>query len=515
MARYCKNVEHDFYKLKLSLVDYIFSLQDKCDEKVSIFINNNYELHMFNKLIIDSLKLICYDSPPFPKFINYIELKMDYFEKITEKYEKDLLFSNHPLIDICFRVHFMVRVFSHYNTKFDLFCIHRRKCLQDYAKEGAINIKSVTEEDLVCYKFLVHFTKVVQIYGQKIFKFYFKVSPKSIYLSEETKKRYFKYEADRESSDSKLLSLINHAEYFEMEMEDNWNKFKGNLFLFKLFCQTSTFLYMEVLLIMISFIINLLILLDYTVPPSEDSERSLYDGEYYSAILSLAILEIILSFLSLIIWLVIRYSSAVRIISEKYRDLINSKELSVYRRGKIYFYTGFLKQNYVNSYFMHIIFMILALTTSTSFFGFDLLTIIFLSQTLQYVIQAVTEHFGQLIWTLGLGYLFMYIYALFCFEYFFGNFTGDKQFCNSLSHCFTQIVSIGFTNGQGIGDMMENEEYTIENWKKFYGRLVLVISFFIIVNTVLMNIIFGVIVDTFGELRDKMQAFCKNFFFFI
>jgi hypothetical protein len=164
----------------------------------------------------------------------------------------------------------------------------------------------------------------------------------------------------------------------------------------------------------------------------------------------------------------------------------------------------------VNSYFFHIIFIILALTTSTSFFGFDLLTIILLSQTLKYVIQAVTEHFGQLIWTLFLGYLIMYVYAIFCFEYFFSNFTGDKQFCNSLGHCFTQIISIGFTNGQGIADMMENEEYSIENLKKFYGRLILVITFFIIVNTVLMNIIFGVIVDTFGELRDKMQAFCKK-----
>ena len=463
---------------------------------------------MFNKLIIDSLKMVSFDIKPFPKFINCLELKMNDFKKITEKYENDLKFSNHPLVDMCFKVHFMVRVFSHYNTKFDLFCKDRRKCLQDYAKEGVINIKSVTEEDLVCYKFLVNFTKVIQLYAEKLFKFYFKVSPKSTYLSEDTKTRYFKFEADRESTDSKILSLINYAEYFEMEMEDNWNKFQGNLFLFKLFCQTPTFFYLEILLIIISFVLNILLLIDYTIPP-EDSGNFHYDGKYYSIILTLSLLEIALSLLSLIIWLVIRHSSAVRIISEKYRDLRNTKKLSLYRRVRIYFYTGFLKQNYVNSYFLHILFMVLALTTSTSFFGFDLLTIIFLSQTLQYVIQAVTEHFGQLIWTLGLGYLFMYIYALFCFEYFFENFIGDKRFCNSLSHCFTQIVSIGFTNGQGIGDMMQNEEYTIENWRKFYGKLILVISFFIIVNTVLMNIMFGVIVDTFGELRDKMQAFCK------
>lgn len=51
--------------------------------------------------------------------------------------------------------------------------------------------------------------------------------------------------------------------------------------------------------------------------------------------------------------------------------------------------------------------------------------------------------------------------------------------------------------------MLVRESYSSENKVKWYVRFVFDVSIFIIVNVTLMNIIFGIIIDTFAALRDK------------
>ena len=48
---------------------------------------------------------------------------------------------------------------------------------------------------------------------------------------------------------------------------------------------------------------------------------------------------------------------------------------------------------------------------------------------------------------------------------------------------------------------MNTQSYAEENHSNFYSQLLINITFYLIVNVVLLNIIFGIIIDTFGELR--------------
>ena len=89
------------------------------------------------------------------------------------------------------------------------------------------------------------------------------------------------------------------------------------------------------------------------------------------------------------------------------------------------------------------------------------------------------------------------------------DFGEEGSVCTSLLHCFISVISIAFTNGTGIGDLMAVEPFVSGNLFKFYAQMILSLSFFIFVNVIMMNIIFGVIVDTFGELRDKLEAQSK------
>merc|ERR1712057_92580 len=47
---------------------------------------------------------------------------------------------------------------------------------------------------------------------------------------------------------------------------------------------------------------------------------------------------------------------------------------------------------------------------------------------------------------------------------------------------------------------------SIEDKNKFYIRFFFDLSFFIIIVIVLLNVIFGIIIDTFASLREQMEA---------
>jgi len=46
-------------------------------------------------------------------------------------------------------------------------------------------------------------------------------------------------------------------------------------------------------------------------------------------------------------------------------------------------------------------------------------------------------------------------------------------------------------------------DISVKNYEWHMGKVIFDVSFFIIITTIGLNIIFGIIVDTFSELRDR------------
>lgn len=61
-----------------------------------------------------------------------------------------------------------------------------------------------------------------------------------------------------------------------------------------------------------------------------------------------------------------------------------------------------------------------------------------------------------------------------------------------------------------MGDMMVRESYKPDNRVRWYIRFFYDVSIFIVVNITMLNIIFGIIIDTFAALRDKMTKVMIN-----
>jgi inositol 1,4,5-triphosphate receptor type 1 len=160
-------------------------------------------------------------------------------------------------------------------------------------------------------------------------------------------------------------------------------------------------------------------------------------------------------------------------------------------------------------YFAYVLLTIVALW-NPFFYAVLLLDIVRRSDDLVNILRSITENYKQLLLTLLLGVIIVFLFAVSGFlwfgEYFQDSPSSKNLYCQSLLQCFLTILNFGVRAGGGVGDVLK---YPLISDAGYWYRQVYDILFFIVVSIVLLNIIFGIIIDTFGDLRDKRQ-FIEN-----
>merc|ERR1711934_822073 len=85
------------------------------------------------------------------------------------------------------------------------------------------------------------------------------------------------------------------------------------------------------------------------------------------------------------------------------------------------------------------------------------------------------------------------------FWFYPGDFSNQE--CDTLRSCLYVTINFGLRSSGGVGDYAGMEPSAL-----MLGRFLIDLGYFLIVLIVLMNVIFGIILDTFSELRsDKME----------
>jgi len=172
-----------------------------------------------------------------------------------------------------------------------------------------------------------------------------------------------------------------------------------------------------------------------------------------------------------------------------------------------------------------------------------------LSPSLVNVTRAVSSRVQTLLQTAGLAFIMMYIYSAWGFRLFPESFSfeaaeigfGGNELdynvngarCDTIWKCFAVTVDMGLRKGD-IGGALEDiqwrdpipgqflEECESPPGLEYMGcvgqkgewdvgdyifwRILYTSTFFVLINTILMNIIFGVIIDTFGDLREQNES---------
>ncbi|XP_012862710.2 ryanodine receptor 3 [Echinops telfairi] len=141
------------------------------------------------------------------------------------------------------------------------------------------------------------------------------------------------------------------------------------------------------------------------------------------------------------------------------------------------------------------------------FFAAHLLDIAMGFKTLRTILSSVTHNGKQLVLTVGLLAVVVYLYTVVAFNFFrkFYNKGDDDDEpdmkCDDMMTCYLFHMYVGVRAGGGIGDEIEDpagDPYEIY-------RIVFDITFFFFVIVILLAIIQGLIIDAFGELRDQQE----------
>ena len=191
--------------------------------------------------------------------------------------------------------------------------------------------------------------------------------------------------------------------------------------------------------------------------------------------------------------------------------------------------------------FYHIAFLlvcILSLTVDPLLNAVLLFDIVVRDETLQNVIQSVTRNGKSILVTAVFGLIIIYVFSvigfvylpedfendtgefhlLFCACFFLSlcspsvllrstEFNGKERVCETLLICIVTTLNEGLRNGGGIGDMLKPKSV---QESLFAFRVIYDLLFFFIVIIITLNLIFGVIIDTFADLRAEKNENEEN-----
>ena len=118
------------------------------------------------------------------------------------------------------------------------------------------------------------------------------------------------------------------------------------------------------------------------------------------------------------------------------------------------------------------------------------------------VLQAVWIPRYSILATIALLFIVTYVFTVFSYTYYASDYPDNT--CYSLWSCFVISYDQSFKTGSGIGGYLTSA-YFVNGSKESirFGRVIYDNLQYLVIYVLLINLITGIIIDTFGDLRQK------------
>ncbi|OQV23241.1 Inositol 1,4,5-trisphosphate receptor type 1 [Hypsibius exemplaris] len=371
----------------------------------------------------------------------------------------------------------------------------------------------------------------------------FPVPPVCAYLTPETKRRIF-LETELDEQGSKVPDFCGHTDVLFKEMK--WQKLLRETKFVYWISQRMTL--WQSLSSDVAWLLNIIVALYYPFPDSAPALSLLFSNFLWLALLITAIFTVmrpgnrkfLLGFLvcsltrsvylvgpettvRLLGWLnlglniisSVSYAGNMGTMKNSLRDMLRTPR---------FFYDLSLVLTCLAGLFVH-----------EFFYGFLLFDIVYREETLYNVIKSVTKNGRSILLTAVLAVILVYMFSMAGYVLFADDFvlevghkknntlatceatalgvpceaTGNDFYdedeelaCTSMLTCMVTTLVYGLRSGGGIGDVLRKPSF---NDEYFFARVLYDLLFFFIVIIITLNLIFGVIIDTFADLRTEKQ----------
>ena len=331
------------------------------------------------------------------------------------------------------------------------------------------------------------------------------------YLSEQTKINFLNT-VNRKSRNTKLIELMEQSEYFRIEVEYNFYKLR-NRELMKKLCWMNYYPF-KIFIFIIDIILNIYMLFIL------HSNGKIYTQKYhYNIIRSISLICCGIVFISFLTWFLTKMKLNSELEKVKYMKQNGIKENNKMTKKdnlKLFFRAYFAKGE-LNSLFFFFIFRVLgSIRESFAFcYAFSLLTLLMLSSTLSNLGQALVIKGKQLLWVSIFMFVIVYVYSGWGFYYLNNRFydTNNREkpenMCYSLFYCFLTLINNGLRWYPGVGKVLRTDSPFL-HLGEYIHNYIYHFSFYLIIRAMMLKIVFGIILDSFNELRKKKANIEKD-----
>jgi hypothetical protein len=328
----------------------------------------------------------------------------------------------------------------------------------------------------------------------KLKKIYFILDPRVHLISQNNIDEFFDT-VDRSSSSTKLKSLIDKLNFFLSEVEFKYEHLQKNAGLKKMF--EIDYKDGDFYNFLFSLCINLLLLA--TLKTNE--------MEMFTSIIVhlMTVAQICMNILYLYKFYISKYRFEVLVGKRKL-----GKGLSLPQLIKLNVFDSFIFNEEIYLLILNIIIALIALFSRYGIFlySIQLLTIVKFVSTIKEIVIAFKLRFIQLISMIGFLLILIFFYSNIGFFFLYSEFEVDgdlgKQIniCNTLLECVITYFNEGVRSSGGIGDILSMKSY---DSSLFWLRWSTDMIFYITVSLLLLNMVNGVIVSTFSQIREENQ----------
>ena len=374
----------------------------------------------------------------------------------------------------------------------------KRKKQKFKNKKG--NTMSKLNNYIVCAKFFRKFIKNCEFMIENNDKLnlktvYFIIDPRVYYIDKNNIEKFFN-EVDRSSSTTKLKAFIRSLNNYLYEVIFKFKTFEENADLKSLY--EIDYKNIDFINLCVSLVINTILVLFLD---KEDDIFSIVN--IFTAILS--VLQILFNVFFLIIYYRSKYKFNVFFAESEYAD----KEMNILDKLKVYVLDSFIFHDdvYLMFLIMSMDFLGLISDKFKFLYSLQLLSVIKFVETIKIIVMAFQTQILKLFSILGFLLIFIFFYANISYRFLQGEFNieveGGEEYnvCSSLLECTITYFNQGVRSGGGIGDILAEVPYDAGGiyWFRFLNDFL----FFILAILILLNMIFGVIVSIFSEIREK------------
>ena len=403
-------------------------------------------------------------------------------------------------------------------------------------KEKSISVTFI--EHFYIVKFFEHITKVVEIrlpQEHRNVSVIFTIPCEILYLTEMTKEEFVQ-DVDRNSENSKKFELIRSISLFQLEIEYFKNtkvSWISKLILRIDFVYVQLIMYFYALFFLLFMLFTLegykgiepiieeeteerrirLLLRNLVQIPSKivdaievstDKWRNIYN---YICYFFCGLNGILIVF-----WIAVKMPLYYLLDKYKYmeEEKINENQLTFWNKASIMILHTIIGRDYITSllYMFIISFIGSIMSRGEIIYAFTLLAVLDLNQTLKGIAISIKLRGPELGASFLLLIFLVYFYSNIGFFYLNDNFEADIEndipdnYCLCLSFCFMTNFDAGIRARGGAADQMVRISFE-RNTSLYYTRIIYDISYFLICIIIMIDLVFGIILGTFSDMREK------------